>query len=62
VDADRCEGHGRCYALAPELFAADDIGNSSEVGHGAVPPELEREARLAAANCPELAITIVEPS
>jgi ferredoxin len=62
VDADRCEGHGRCYALAPELFAADDIGNSSEIGDGTVPPELEREARLAVANCPELAITIMEPS
>ena len=62
MDADRCEGHGRCYALAPELFAADDVGNSREIGDGTVPPELEREARLAVANCPELAITIMEPS
>ena len=62
VDEKRCEGHGRCYSLAPELFLADDIGNSSEVGDGTVPPRLEREARLAVANCPERAITIVEPS
>jgi ferredoxin len=62
VDESRCQGHGRCYSLAPELFAADDIGNSSEVGDGTVPPELERVARLAVANCPERAITIEEPA
>jgi ferredoxin len=61
VDETRCEGHGRCYALAPELFVADDLGNSSELDDGTVPPGLERAARLAAANCPEHAITIVEP-
>ena len=36
VDDERCEGHGRCYALAPELFEPDDIGNSHEIG-GATP-------------------------
>jgi ferredoxin len=45
VDEARCEGHGRCYALAPELFAADDIGNSHEIGDGTVAPELEQQAR-----------------
>ena len=60
VDDDRCEGHGRCYALAPELFEPDDIGNGHAVGNGIVPAELEERARLAAANCPEQAITIDE--
>ena len=27
VDDTLCQGHGRCYALAPELFEPDDIGN-----------------------------------
>lgn len=58
VDPDRCEGHGRCYAVAPEVFAPDDLGNGHEVGDGAVPAGLEDKARLAAANCPEQAITV----
>jgi ferredoxin len=56
VDPDRCQGHGRCYALAPELFSVDDYGHSSVIGDGAVPAGLERKARLAIANCPELAV------
>lgn len=60
VDDERCEGHGRCYALAPELFEPDDIGNGVVVGDGIVPADLQERARLAAANCPEQAITIDE--
>lgn len=60
VDEDRCEGHGRCYALAPELFAPDDIGNAVVVGDGLVPESLAAKARLAAENCPEHAVTVEE--
>ena len=60
VDDDRCEGHGRCYALAPAVFRPDEIGSSQLVGDGSVPPGEEERARLAAANCPEHAITIAE--
>ncbi len=60
VDPDRCEGHNRCHALAPELFELDDLGNATATGGGAVPPGLEGKARLAAANCPEYAIDTVE--
>jgi ferredoxin len=55
---DRCQGHGRCYALAPTLFESDDYGNAHEVNGGEVPPGLEDQARLAADNCPEFAIEI----
>jgi ferredoxin len=58
VDRERCQGHNRCYAIAPELFELDDLGNAREVGDGLVPPELQEKARLAVANCPEEAITI----
>ncbi len=63
VDPDRCQGHNRCYSVAPELFDLDDLGMSSEIGAGIVPPELIGEARLAVANCPEHAISLakVEP-
>ncbi len=60
VDRDKCVGHGRCYALAPQVFQPDDIGNAEEIGDGTVPPELEAKARLAAANCPEMAVIITE--
>lgn len=60
VDPDRCQGHGRCYDTAPELFEPDDIGNSHEVGDGNVPADLEHKARVAVGNCPEHAITIEE--
>ena len=62
VDPDRCEGHGRCYATAAELFEADDIGNGHEVGDGTVPAGLDEKARLAVANCPEQAIVVEEAS
>jgi ferredoxin len=58
VDRERCQGHNRCYAIAPELFELDELGNAREVGDGLVPPELQQKARLAVANCPEEAISI----
>ena len=60
VDAAKCQGHNRCYALAPELFDVDDLGNARERGGGTVPAGLEDKARLAVANCPEFAVEIVE--
>lgn len=60
VHADKCQGHARCYALAPELFEVDDYGQSTARIDGDIPAELEEKARLAAANCPEYAIDIVE--
>ncbi len=51
-----CQGHARCYGLAPEFFDVDDYGQASVPGDGTVPPELEDKVRLAIANCPEYAI------
>ena len=58
VDEELCQGHGRCYATAPDVFVPDELGNGREVGDGTVPAGLEEKARLAVANCPERAITI----
>ncbi len=60
IDVDRCQGHGRCYALAPGVFDSDDLGNGVELNGGIVPPEFEVAARLAVANCPENAIALDE--
>jgi ferredoxin len=62
VDPQLCQGHNRCYAIAPELFEVDDEGNATELHGGAVPAALEEKARLAVANCPEYAITLTEPT
>jgi ferredoxin len=61
VDPDKCQGHARCYGLAPELFDVDDYGLASVAGDGTVPPALEDRARLAIANCPEYAVEEIEP-
>jgi len=60
VDPERCQGHARCAALAPELFKLDELGNAHEVGDGTVPEALTEKAYLAKANCPELAIEVIE--
>ena len=60
VDPDKCQGHNRCFALAPELFDVDDYGNAHELNGGDVPPGLEDKALLAQANCPEYAISVEE--
>jgi ferredoxin len=58
VVQDKCQGHSRCYSLAPELFDVDDFGQAHELHGGEVPTGSESSARLAAANCPEFAIEI----
>ncbi len=58
VNADLCQGHNRCYTLAPELFDVDDYGTAVVIGDGSVASDLEDKARLAVANCPEYAIVI----
>jgi len=60
INPELCQGHGRCYDLAPGLFADDDEGYGQVLGDGVVPPEEERGARLAALNCPEHAIELAE--
>ena len=60
LDTEACTGHGRCYALAPEVYDADDEGHCLVRIIGDVPSDLEAAARSGAANCPELALTIDE--
>ncbi len=60
ISSERCQGHGRCYDLAPGLFGDDDEGFGKVFGDGLVPPGQDRAARLAVANCPERAVSLVE--
>jgi ferredoxin len=61
VDADLCTGHGRCYALAPGLYAPDDEGYNAARGRVLeFADEHEALVRRGAKGCPERAITIID--
>jgi ferredoxin len=60
IDPGKCQGHGRCYDLSPDLFGDDDEGYGQVLGGGVVPEARLEEARKAVANCPESAISLVE--
>jgi ferredoxin len=57
VDADRCEGHARCWGICPEVFELDDEGHAVVV-QADVPAALEDKVADAVRNCPERAITV----
>jgi ferredoxin len=56
LDETACQGHGRCYELAPELFADDERGHSQVTN--AEPDDALVDTALAAIRaCPEQAIS-----
>lgn len=57
IDAERCTGHGRCYAVASDVFESDDDGYGI-VRTKRLPNEQLEAARRGASNCPEDAITV----
>ncbi|MEO9328095.1 ferredoxin [Gordonia aurantiaca] len=57
VDRERCGGHGRCVAVAPELFDLDDDGISLPLVDE-LATDQEAAAEDAIANCPQSAIRI----
>ncbi|MBD0863583.1 ferredoxin [Gordonia sp. zg691] len=58
VDQDGCGGHGRCVAVAPDLFDLDDDGVSSPITEE-IGTDQQAAAEEAIANCPQSAIRIV---
>jgi len=59
IDTEQCTGHGRCYAVSPDVFDADDEGRGV-VTVEMIGPDLEQAARRAEANCPERAIHLLD--
>ena len=59
VDGARCEGHGRCYDLFPDLFEPDNeaFGLVTQPDVPADSPLADR-ARRAELGCPERAIVV----
>lgn len=60
IDAELCQGQGRCFSIAPTLFGFDDLGNGVVLGDGTLTDETTDLAHLAESNCPEHAIFIEE--
>lgn len=57
LDRRLCSGHARCMEMGPDVYGSDDLGYCV-LKHAEVPPALEAQARLGAANCPEGALSI----
>jgi ferredoxin len=56
ADKDRCEGHGLCAQVAPEVFDLDDEGVVVVLTPDLVPAELEKKAASGARSCPVAAL------
>ncbi len=59
VDSEKCQGHNRCYAMAPGMFKVDELGYATPRGDGELKDDKDIElAQRAVENCPERAISI----
>jgi ferredoxin len=64
VDLSLCQGHGRCYGAAPELFRPfDDDGHAEFFAPRIEPDDAERIelGEIAIGTCPELALSWEPP-
>ena len=61
IDRIKCDGHGVCADLVPELIELDDWGYPI-IRKDAIPPELLTQARWAVSNCPALALKLRKKS
>lgn len=62
VDWTRCDGHGACAELLPELLTVDDWGfplSRSGARDPVVPPHLDEHGRHAVRTCPLMALRLV---
>jgi ferredoxin len=61
VDSEKCQGHNRCYVLAPGMFKVDEYGYATPRGEGDLTSDDDvKNAKLAVVNCPEKAIYITD--
>jgi ferredoxin len=64
LDPTRCDGHGGCAELLPELVSLDEWGypvlaGAADRAGTPVPAALRRHARRAVTLCPTLALRLV---
>jgi ferredoxin len=58
IDRIKCDGHGLCAELLPELIRLDDWGYPI-IAPGPVPDVLMAHAQRAVESCPVLALALV---
>jgi ferredoxin len=59
VDSERCQGHGRCALIAPQIFDLDDEGSAIVIS-GVEAEAALADVREAVRSCPERAIVLAE--
>lgn len=57
VTRERCQGHARCWSMAPDLFELDEEGYIIP-GDKIIASEDEQRASRAARSCPERALAV----
>ncbi len=57
IDRIKCDGHGVCADLVPEMIELDEWGYPI-INPGAVPPHVLQHARRAVSGCPTLALRL----
>ncbi len=60
IDFGLCQGHGRCYEIAPDVFEDDERGYGS-VRTPLVAADQRDVVEAALRACPEHAITLTAP-
>jgi len=58
VDADRCDGYGRCEVIAPEVFRLGEEAPVEILIEGDIPEDLEGKVIRAVERCPKLALSL----
>jgi len=62
IDWTRCDGHGLCSRLLPERIGLDEWGFPILTGEPLSDSDTLVAARLAARNCPALALRVSQKS
>ena len=57
IDASKCEGHGRCYDIAPDIFEDDEDGHGSVIAGIDLASVDQKRVLEVVRQCPERAVT-----
>ena len=58
VTSGRCEGHGMCYLMDPDLFPLDEDGLTAVADGADVPAGMEAIAEEGVQSCPVMALAL----
>ncbi|WP_032388719.1 ferredoxin [Rhodococcoides fascians] len=58
VDRNKCEGHGLCEQVGPQVYQLDGEGELTILQHDSVDPDLQAQALSGARSCPVAALIV----